>query len=578
MASEFRSQSVRNVLGSKPLPMPPSKSIPPQNRPLPPTKSRPKVGFVSQTPKLEASKSKPVPRSMNKPPPSYSLPPAITKSTSLHRDAKLGNVSSPPAASSAPSLQRFRQSKSSSNLFGKKPTMPQTQLKHHDSDCGHSIESNQKTVTHKARFGLNSPKFSQSKPTSPIARSYRLPASPPSQNGKGFVFPIDADNDKPRNVHFKQGNGASPVPRHRVSKTYHFKQSNAQQQTKPPPQRPMTPHRHQYRQQHQHSHQHQHVHKTKHAKKKVYDDAHYDEAELDSEDDEKDHQIDWKRGEMIGIGAFGKVYKAYDKNTGQLFAIKQIPFDPNTLRDDEQSSLLSASQSKKTRLKQVNREAHVMRQLQHANIVQFYGYQQSRKYRTLCILMEFVDGSSIDTLYLKSGRFPEQRIKTYTKQILSALDFAHSKKVIHRDIKGKNILVSKSGVIKLADFGSAKLTDAGMGRQSLKFTASMNYNYTPLWTAPEVLHGKYDAKIDIWSVGCVMIEMATAKQPWAECNFENPFAALYHIGQPDKLPKYDHSFLSGLCHDFIRMCLMRDPAKRCSASELLRHEFLDSSV
>eukprot|EP01083_Nonionella_stella_P250572 865367_1 len=145
----------------------------------------------------------------------------------------------------------------------------------------------------------------------------------------------------------------------------------------------------------------------------------------------------------------------------------------------------------------------------------------------------------------------------------------------HRqDIKGKNILISHDGKIKIADFGSAKLCDTTFG-QSHRLEPSMDYQYTPLWTAPEVLISLgYNDKVDIWSVGCVCIEMATANKPWNECQFESVFAALYHIGQPDHYPQYP-SALSKQCKDFIKLCLNRDANKRCSASELLRHEFLD---
>ena len=191
--------------------------------------------------------------------------------------------------------------------------------------------------------------------------------------------------------------------------------------------------------------------------------------------------------------------------------------------------------------------------------------------------MEFVDGPSIDEIYKKKGPFLLYRVKKYTRQILEALEFAHHRKVIHRDIKGKNILISKDDNVKLTDFGSAKLCDSTLCLNQNKFAASMNYQYTPLYTAPEVLHNSgYCEKIDIWSVGCVIIEMGTAKLPWSECNFENVFSALYHIGQPDKYPKWPAN-LNGLCQDFLRLCLNRDAAKRCNASELLRHRFLLAS-
>ena len=222
----------------------------------------------------------------------------------------------------------------------------------------------------------------------------------------------------------------------------------------------------------------------------------------------------------------------------------------------------------------IDREAKIMQSLKHKNIVQFYGYTKSIKYKCLCILMEYVAGNNIEVLYTKNGKFSEKMIKTYSKQMLSALKYAHKKNIIHRDIKGKNILITGNGIAKLADFGSAKITSTTLGGGNDKFAPSLNYNYTPLWTAPEVLIGEYNQKIDIWSLGCVIIEMSTAKYPWNEKHFENPFTALYHIGHSDKIPKYPNE-LSKKLKNFLNHCLVRDPKKRLDASALLNHEFLD---
>jgi serine/threonine protein kinase len=130
--------------------------------------------------------------------------------------------------------------------------------------------------------------------------------------------------------------------------------------------------------------------------------------------------------------------------------------------------------------------------------------------------------------------------------------------------------VDQTGCLKLADFGSAK---AFHNRES-KAAPGRTYNYTPLWTAPEVLLGDYDTKVDIWSLGCVIIEMTSAKPPWSEQNFENPFRALYHIGNSGAIPKLpDH--LSETAIEFLHLCLQRDPEKRASASDLLKHRWLE---
>eukprot|EP00808_Paulinella_micropora_P013147 g60975.t1 len=263
--------------------------------------------------------------------------------------------------------------------------------------------------------------------------------------------------------------------------------------------------------------------------------------------------LKWKKSGVIGKGAFGTVYEAMNLDTGELIAVKQVTLDDN-------------SEAAAEALQEIENEINVMSKLRHKNIVCLLG--TDRDGSTLSILMEYVPGKSLDVLLEKYGVLSEAVIRNYATQILSALSYCHSKKVVHRDIKGKNILVDKSGRLKLADFGSAKRV-ANMD----KMAPTQSYNYTPLWTAPEVLTGDYNSKVDIWSLGCVIIEMASAKTPWAEQNFENPFRALYHIGNSNSIPKIPDT-LSPVAVDFVKTCLTRNPDKRPHASELLKHRFI----
>eukprot|EP00457_Paulinella_chromatophora_P003004 gb/GEZN01003009.1/.p1 GENE.gb/GEZN01003009.1/~~gb/GEZN01003009.1/.p1 ORF type:complete len:634 (-),score=57.37 gb/GEZN01003009.1/:232-2133(-) len=265
--------------------------------------------------------------------------------------------------------------------------------------------------------------------------------------------------------------------------------------------------------------------------------------------------IKWKKSAIIGKGAFGVVYEAMNLDTGELIAVKQVTLDDN-------------SEAATEALSEIQNEINVMSGLRHKNIVSLLG--TDRDGTTLSILMEYVPGKSLDVLLEKYGVLSEGVIRSYTTQILSALSYCHSKKVVHRDIKGKNILVDKSGKLKLADFGSAKRV-ANMD----KMAPTQSYNYTPLWTAPEVLTGDYNSKVDIWSLGCVIIEMASANTPWAEQNFENPFRALYHIGNSNSIPKIPDT-LSPVAVDFVKTCLTRNPDLRPHAQELLNHKFIVS--
>jgi serine/threonine protein kinase len=261
--------------------------------------------------------------------------------------------------------------------------------------------------------------------------------------------------------------------------------------------------------------------------------------------------IRFQRGEKLGKGSFGVVYKAINHDSGELIAVKQVL--TASLKDDQKAA--------------IETEVKLMDGLNHKNVVRSLGSQNRAGY--LLILMEYVAGRSLFELIKEFNRLNEAVVRNYMTQILEGLVYCHERKVVHRDIKAKNILVTADGTLKLADFGSAKLVDDILKDQGV----SVGYNYTPLWLAPEVVFGKYTSKVDIWSVGCVMIEMASGKDPWSEETFENSFQALYYIAKSDKYPKFP-SNLSPLALDFLKACFTRDPEARPSAAQLLKHDFI----
>lgn len=165
------------------------------------------------------------------------------------------------------------------------------------------------------------------------------------------------------------------------------------------------------------------------------------------------------------------------------------------------------------------------------------------------------------------GPMSEEVMKKFLRQLLDALAYCHSHGIIHRDIKGKNILVGAGGVLKLCDFGSAKLM-----LDKTHANPTMNYGFTPLWLAPEFMTGAYNSKVDIWSLGCVCIEMASGKDPWSEMKFGHPFQALHHIGNSGEIPALPTE-LSAEGQQFVRLMLTRDPAQRPSAAQLLSHPY-----
>jgi len=173
--------------------------------------------------------------------------------------------------------------------------------------------------------------------------------------------------------------------------------------------------------------------------------------------EKKEEPIIWRRGGLIGVGAFGKVYEAMNTKTGELIAVKQVTIE----------------ESSPDLVEELQNEISLMQKLRHRNIVGLLGVEKSGA--TLSILMEYVPGKSLDHILSKYGALAEAVICNYTKQILSALEYCHAQLVIHRDIKGKNILVDKTGCLKLADFGSAKAFAQGEQRDDAKNKKSWNF-------------------------------------------------------------------------------------------------------
>eukprot|EP00759_Apiculatamorpha_spiralis_P051765 PhF_6_TR5489/c0_g1_i1/m.7751 len=255
----------------------------------------------------------------------------------------------------------------------------------------------------------------------------------------------------------------------------------------------------------------------------------------------------WKSGPLLGRGTSGSVYIGLLPNS--LFvAVKVI------------------SSKEPTGCEEISEELKFLETLDHPNIVKYYGTNKNEKESQFEIFTEYVEGGSVASVVKKFGALHISVIRNYSKQILSALKYLHSKGIAHRDIKGDNLLVDKNGEVKLTDFGCSK-TLTGDKRASLAGT--------PLWMAPEVISGEETSvKSDIWSVGCVVLEML-GKEPWKNQPGENAFSIMYRIqcstGMPDGLPP--ESQIGAVLYDFLRKCFDRDPVGRWSAEQLLEHEF-----
>ncbi|CAI9118555.1 OLC1v1020142C2 [Oldenlandia corymbosa var. corymbosa] len=265
--------------------------------------------------------------------------------------------------------------------------------------------------------------------------------------------------------------------------------------------------------------------------------------------------IRWRRGELIGAGAFGRVHMGMDIDSGELIAVKEVSIAANS----------ASKERTQVHIRELEEEVNLLKNLSHPNIVRYLG--TAREKESLNIFLEFVPGGSISSLLGKFGSFPESVIRMYTKQLLLGLEYLHKNNIMHRDIKGANILVDNKGCIKLADFGASKKVV-----ELATMTGAKSMKGTPYWMAPEViLQTGHTFSADIWSVGCTVIEMATGKPPWSQQYQE--VAALFHIGTTKSHPPIPEQ-LSAEAKDFLLKCLHKEPHLRPSASELLQHPFV----
>ncbi|KAG9081771.1 Suppressor of Sensor Kinase (SLN1), partial [Ceratobasidium sp. 370] len=224
----------------------------------------------------------------------------------------------------------------------------------------------------------------------------------------------------------------------------------------------------------------------------------------------------WQQGRFIGAGAFGSVYCAVNLDSGTLMAVKEVRFkDPSSI-----SQLY----------KQVRDELSVMEMLHHPNVVEYYGIEVHRD--KVYIFEEYCSGGSLADS-LSSGRIEDETVtQVYTMQLLEGLEYLHKMGVIHRDIKPDNLLLDHTGMIKFADFGAAKVlarNHRSIQHNSRSRTSTWNrpsatrqdkqnsLTGTPMYMAPEIINnesvGRHGA-MDIWSIGCVILECCTGRKPW----------------------------------------------------------------
>ncbi|CAM9176832.1 unnamed protein product [Laminaria digitata] len=247
--------------------------------------------------------------------------------------------------------------------------------------------------------------------------------------------------------------------------------------------------------------------------------------------------------ERIGEGSFGKVYKGRRKHTGQTVALKFISKHGKSAKD----------------IRNLRQEIAILRTLNHENIIlMFDAFETEREF---CVVTEYAQGELFEILQ-DDHTLPEAQVQKIAKQLVQALHYLHSNRVIHRDMKPQNILVGAHGRVKLCDFGFAR----AMSSNTVVLTSIKG---TPLYMAPELVKEQpYDLTVDLWSLGVILYELLVGQPPF----YTNSIYSLINhiVKDPVEYP----ADISPDLRSFLQGLLRKDPRQRLSWPELLRHPFV----
>eukprot|EP00466_Bigelowiella_natans_P014978 jgi/Bigna1/57040/fgenesh1_pm.2_\ len=248
--------------------------------------------------------------------------------------------------------------------------------------------------------------------------------------------------------------------------------------------------------------------------------------------------------ELVGEGSFGKVYKGRRKYTGRAVALKFI------VKLGKKEKDLKALQS----------EVKILQKLRHPNIIQMLDVFETKN--EICVVTELAQGELFDVLE-DDKQLPEKVVQNIGRQIVKALDYLHSHRIIHRDIKPQNVLFCSNGRVALCDFGFARL----MSQHTTMLTSIKG---TPLYMAPELVKEQpYNHAADLWSLGVILYELRVGKPPF----FTSHLYQLIQMIVSDEI-EYPESEISPLMRSFLQILLVKDPAKRATWTQVRTHPWI----
>ena len=249
----------------------------------------------------------------------------------------------------------------------------------------------------------------------------------------------------------------------------------------------------------------------------------------------------------IGRGGLSECFGCVHMDTGQCFVVKKC-------------------QKKEFALK----EYSIFKELEHDHIVSAYHLEMDGL--NAMILMDYCSGSDFAAFCDEMGAMNERMMAHFLEQIAMTTKYLHHNKVVHGDLKPENIMIDHFGSIKLIDFGSSILMDTLCEHREYD-----QLRFTPIYAAPELILEAVTlwTAIDVWSIGCILCKMATANDPWSLHKFKNDCSAIFHIANhPQSFPVDFQEVTSPKIRHLLKQCLCRNPQKRITAKQMLKHPFL----